>query len=488
MLTQSKSKEAMKGKRNGYRVAVVLAALFALASTGRAAPNAGDVDLIFDPGTGVTGTFIPRVASVASQSDGKVLIGGQFTAVNGLTRNRIAGLNWDGGVDSTFQNGLAGTDDAISSVVLQPDGRVLIGGGFTNVNGAARNRVARLNTDGSLDSSFQDGMAGPNGAVFSMMLQPDGKLLIGGAFTTVNAVACTNIARLNTGGSLDTNFVPAAVASVYSIALQPDGKLVVGGAYYSFTNGNYRALLARLNANGSLDTNFQCQVTGSCTVPWACTQPYVYSVAVQPDGKVLVAGLFTAINGATRYGVARLNSDGSLDNTFTALNWQDTVGNKGTVNSIAIQSDGKILVGGIFNYLNATPRNGIARLNADGTVDTSFLNGLSGANGNVYSVALQSDGNVLIGGIFSSVNGVSRNNIARLYGAAPFFLSNVGVVSNQFAFDVTGGSNSVVIVEASIDLTNWTALATNTLGTGPLHFTDPGWTNYPNRFYRARSQ
>lgn len=460
----------------------VLASLIALCLSSQAAPNGGYLDLSFDPGTGVTGTFIPRVAAIAVQPDGKVLVGGQFTSVNGTNRNRIARLNPDGSVDNGFQNGMTGVDNSVGAVAAQSDGKVLIGGGFSTVNGVTRANLARLNSDGSLDNGFESGMTGPSGAVFSMALQPDGKLLIGGSFNAVNGVACTNVARLNTDGSLDTNFVPAAVSSVYCMALQSDGKVVVGGAYYSIVGGVYRALLARLNANGSLDTNFQCQVTGTCTVPWACTEPYVYSVAVQPDGKVLVAGLFTAINTITRYGIARVNADGSLDGTFAALNWQGS----GSLYSITVQPDGKILAGGIFNSVDAVSRNGIVRLNANGTVDTSFLNGLSGANGNFYSVALQSDGKVLLGGIFNSVDGVARNNIARLYGEAPFFLSNVGIVSNQFAFDVTAGSNQTIVVEASTNLAAWIALATNTVGAAPLHFTDPGSSNMPARFYRAR--
>ncbi|PYJ04426.1 MAG: hypothetical protein DME25_09980, partial [Verrucomicrobia bacterium] len=407
-----------------------------------------------------------------------------------------------GDVDLGFNPAIS---ESVSAVAVQSDDKVLIGGSFTNVNGAARTNVARLKPDGSLDTAFQNGLAGANNTVRCIVVQSDGKVLIGGAFTAVNGAARNGIARLNPDGSLDSNFVSSA-SSVLSLASQADGKVVVGGGWNSSTGTVRYALSARLNTNGSPDANFQTQVAGSCAVPWACTTPSVNSVAVQADGKVLVGGLFTAVNGATRYAIVRLNPDGTLDSSFTALNWQDNFGNNGAANSIVLQPDGKIFVGGIFNYLNATARGSVARLNSGGTVDTSFLNGLAGANGNVNAVALQPDGKVLVGGVFSSVNemtrngiarlnsdgsldtgvqngmsgisggfisyvqsvavqsdgkvliaggftsvnGVARNGFARLYGAAPpVFLGNAGVVSNEFGFDITGESNQVVIVEAS---------------------------------------
>lgn len=444
-----------------------------------------------------------------------------------------------GDVDLVFNPAISGS---VTALAAQPDEKVLIGGGFTSVNGIARTNIARLNADGSLDGSFQNGFSGANNIVRAIVVQPDGKVLIGGSFTNVNGVSRNGIARLNADGSLDTNFVSAA-SSVLCIAPQADGKVLVGGGWNASTGTVNYALCARLNTNGTVDTNLHCTVSGSCAVPWSCTQPSVNSVAVQPDGKVLIGGLFTAVNGSTRYAIVRLNSDGSLDNSFTALNWQDNFGNNGSVNSVAVQPDGKMLVGGIFNYLNATARGDIARLNASGTVDTNFLNGLSGADGNVNAVTLQSDGRVLIGGLFSSVNGagrhgiarlnsdgsldasfqngmagvsggfisyvqaiavqsdgkvliaggfttvngVARNGFARLYGSTPRpSLRNFGVVAHQYGFDVVGESNQAFVVEASADFLSWIPLATNTLGGTAFRFSDPSWGAFPTRHYRAR--
>src|SRR6185503_18710842 len=172
------------------------------------------------------------------QPDGKIVIGGQFTAVNGTSRNYIARLNADGTLDNSFNSG-SGPDNAIVSLALQPDGKLLIGGFFSSVNGIPRNRIARLNTNGSLDTSFDAGSVAAGTSVRSIALQSDGKVLIGGEFAKA-------IARLNVDGSLDTSFNPGTGANnqVRSIAVQSDGKVLIGG-HFTFINGAARNYIAR---------------------------------------------------------------------------------------------------------------------------------------------------------------------------------------------------------------------------------------------------
>jgi uncharacterized delta-60 repeat protein len=357
----------------------------------------GTLDATFDPGTG-TG-LIDNISTIAVQPDGKVLIGGSFIQYNGTDIRGIARLNTDGSLDTTFDPGI-GTNDWVSFIALQPDGKILIGGYFTQYNGVARNYIARLNTDGTLDTTFDPG-SGASNVVFSIALQPDGKILIGGDFGNYNGSSRNHIARLNTDGTLDTTFNPGQEVDdfVLSIAPLPDGKILIGGAfdYYSGTASNY---ISRLNTDGSWDTSFIQAGTGLSNT--------IVTIAVQPDEKILVGGAFTQYNSTARNRIARLNANGSLDTTFDPGS-----GANGLVRSIVLQPDGKVLIGGSFTQYNNTSRNRIARLNANGSLDITFDPG-SGANNQISKVALQLDGKILIGGFFTQYNSTARNCIARL--------------------------------------------------------------------------
>jgi uncharacterized delta-60 repeat protein len=222
-----------------------------LVLSARADLTPGALDTGFDPGTGTSNT----VQAVALQRDGKVLVGGYFTQVDGVARNNIARLNADGVLDTNFDPG-TGANGLVYAVASQPDGKVLIGGVFTQVNGVERNSIARLNANGSLDTTFDPG-TGANDQVWAVAIQSDGKVLIGGDFTQVNGVGRGRIARLNPDGSVDTSFDPGAGANwqVFAVALQLDGKVLIGGNFV-LVNGASRPYVARLNADGSLDTNF----------------------------------------------------------------------------------------------------------------------------------------------------------------------------------------------------------------------------------------
>jgi uncharacterized delta-60 repeat protein len=378
----------------------------------------GSLDSSFDPGTGADGT----VRALAVQADGKVLIGGLFTSYNDTGRNRIARLNANGSLDSSFDLG-TGADGGVRALAVQADGKVLIGGFFTSYNGTGRNRIALLNANGSLDSSFDPG-SGADGSVVALAVQADGKVLIGGFFTSYSGTGRNRIARLNADGSLDSSFNPGTGANdyVFALAVQADGKVLIVGGFSSY-NGTERNGIARLNADGSLDTNFK---------PESGVNGNVFALAVQADGKVLIGGSFTSYNGTGRNGIARLNADGSLDTNFNPGTGVD-----GDVSALAVQADGKVLIGGSFTSYNDTERNNIARLNAAGTLDGSF-DPRSGADGQVSTLAVQADGKVLIGGFFSSYNGTARNNIARL--------NADGTLDGSF--DPGSGANSYVFALA----------------------------------------
>ncbi len=358
--------------------------------------GAGALDLSFGetpligPGT--------QVATSIIQPDGKILIGGEFTTVNGVSRSYIARLNSDGVLDSTFVPG-SGPNGPVEALALQADGKILMAGIFYSVNGVSRRGIARLNADGSLDTTFAPAGGPDSYYVYAVGVQADGKIVIGGSFSAVNGVSRRGIARLNADGSLDTTFAPAGGTngSVYALVPQSGGKIIIGGDF-STVNGVNQSGMARLNVDGSLDTTF---------APNGGTNSGVEVLTAQADGKILMGGWFTTVNGVNRPYLARLNPDGSLDTTFLSTN----ITNHGVL-GIAVQADGKIVIGGYFTTVNGASRNRIARLNPDGSLDTAFAP--SGVDSDVYAVAVQADGKIIIGGKFSAVNTTSRSTIARL--------------------------------------------------------------------------
>src|ERR1044071_5544898 len=376
----------------------------------------GALDLGFNPGAGVD----QSIYSIAVQSDGKILIGGDFSTFSGTARTNVARLDIGGGLDTNFvsSSAFATNSPSVNAVVLQEDRKVLLGGSFANAVGT---NLMRLSTNGAVDLSFA---ASTDSAVNSLVVQTNGSVVIGGFFTNVNGMPRTGIARLNTNAVLDAGFNPTftgGFSAVYALAAQSDGKIIVGGSFTN-VNGTPTTNLARLNVDGSLDPNFKLASIGA-----ESGTPILYALSVDGQGRVLAGGDFSSFNGAARSNFVRLNSDGALDTNFNAA-----AGSDSAVYTIAVQNDGKALLGGLFTLLNGTNRNYIGRLNNDGSLDTTFDSG-SGANYVIYSVALQADGKVLIGGSFTEFNGTSRRGIARLQNPPrlvnPLFSNNVFNVS-----------------------------------------------------------
>jgi uncharacterized delta-60 repeat protein len=357
--------------------------------TGLGATAVSEVDLTFN--AGITSGDI---MATAVQPDGNILIGGTFTSVGGQVRNRIARLHADGTVDLSFDPG-TGAGAQVNAIVLQADGGIVIAGSFTTVAGVPHNRLARLLPGGGLDASFNPNV---NGIVNSLALQGDGSILVGGAFTVVNGVVRNRVARLSGDGTLDAAFDPDAGAdpadSVLALAVQADGLILIGGSFDTI-GGVARSRIARLFANGTLDAGFNPGANNT-----------VNTMAVQPDGRILVGGVFTSVAGVTRNRITRLLANGSSDTSFSP-----GTGANNAVNTLALQSNGRILVGGIFTTFGGVTHNRVVRLFAEGSLDGTFD---PGADNTVNSLALQTDGQVLIGGSFTTVHGVARSRLARL--------------------------------------------------------------------------
>lgn len=303
-----------------------------------------------------TGSINGAVGVVAIAADKKVIAAGLFTLANGVARANFAVFNEDG----TLAAGNPITNNDIYAVLPHPNGTCVIGGLFTQAGGTSRNRLARLNADYTLDTSWNPNL---NGLVWGHWAYPDGSFLIGGTFTTAFGSTVRRLIRVLANGTRDTTFNPTVNERCYSIVVQPDGKILIGGEF-STVNGVARAGLARLHANGTLDTGFV-----------ASTNPggAVMSIALDAIGRIYVASSFYKWDAvpATR-GFARMSSSGVIDWTW---------GDGGDVQSIAIQPDGKCIVGGNFITMAGTTRNRIARINDDGTLDMTYNPNITGGLG-----------------------------------------------------------------------------------------------------------
>ncbi len=357
------------------------------------------LDLTFNPYTGAN----DYVRASCIQDDGKILIGGIFHLYNGDLRRNLARLNPDGSTDASFDPGLSMNHPGMTyAIAVQSDGRMLVGGSFTSFNGVSTGRIVRLNDDGSIDQDFDPG-TGANNLVQNIRIQADGKIVTAGSFTSFNNVAAGRIVRLNIDGSLDTQFNTGTGAngSILSILLQPDGKILIAGSFTMFNNTPANKI-ARLNSDGSLDPDFN---TGS-----GIEGGNVLVIQLQNDGKILVGGLFTSYNGIPAKDLVRINSDGSPDETFNP-------GNSLTrVEHLLVQNDGKMIVYARVIQHDSAPVTNLVRLNSDGSRDFTFESG-SGFNSLVYTLALQQDGHIIAGGLFTAYNGIGRNRIARIIGS-----------------------------------------------------------------------
>ncbi len=309
----------------------------------------------------------------------------------------------------------------VFALAAQRDGRLLVGGTFATIAGTPRARLARLLPDGSLDAAFNPA---PNADIQEIAVQADGKILLGGSFTALGSTPAVRLARLHADGTVDASFVAGADRTVRTFALQPDGKLLVGGAFAAINN-TPRTLLARLNPDGSLDPAFNPVFSGVNLSSGGADQARVDALVVQPDGKIFVGGTFAQVSGQPRAGLARLNPDGTLDSTFTVGS-----GANSNVIALALQPDGRILVGGSFNLFAGQLRNCLVRLSPSGTPDTQV--GVIGPGASVSTIVLLPDGRFYAGGTFSSVGSLARTRLARFNADGSFDAS--------FNLEISGNS------------------------------------------------
>jgi uncharacterized delta-60 repeat protein len=371
---------------------------------GRLLSNGNFETFLNDPAFGVAGT----VSHISVQSDGKAVVSGGFSKAGIANRGFIARMNSDGTTDTTF-NSNPGFNFAPTALASRSDNSVFVGlnviGG--TYNGTTVQPLVKLNSDASLDTSFNPTFGAPFGAISAIVPLPDGKVLVGGNFGMVNGAAKVGIVRLNADGTTDTTFNTLISGQVNVLLLQPDGKIMMGGNF-SGVNGFPRTHLARLNSDGSLDTTFNAGISTA-----------VFDVSRISSGKYFIAAGF----------VTRRNNDGSFDSSFT----HPTI--SGSVTKLLGYDDGTVIIGGSITNINGTPRSGIARLAPTGAPNGGFLP--SGADAAVNALARQPDGKVLTGGEFGFIGGATRLGLARL-------TVNTFTTGKLFDFDGDGRADAVI--------------------------------------------
>lgn len=334
------------------------------------------------------------VNAIDVQSDGKVIIGGSFTEFDGVAKTRVARLSSTGVLDTTWFNAVV--DGEVRAIEVQTDDKIIIAGTFTKVNGADRNNIARLNADGSLDAYNPNA----NGGIRTLLLQAGDELLVGGAFTNIGGAGRARVARLTAAGTATTFNPNVGDNEVFALAVEPDGDVLIGGNF-TLVAGSSRNRIARVDSAGVLQAfnpNANSDVRG---------------IVVAPDGKIYVGGLFSTLVGTglntafTRNRLARLNADGTLDRDYG-------VEVNAEVRGMLKLSSDKILIRGIFTGVGDVSVNSLACLNSDGSVDTAFM-----ADPDYEVRALAEQGvspanKLLVGGVFSNVGGNTQHWVGRL--------------------------------------------------------------------------
>lgn len=353
----------------------------------------GAIDTTFNTGIGTTS----NITNVEILSDGKILLSGNFTTFNGISSNKIIKLFPEGGVDESFNTGEGFNDDVIT-MFLQPDGKVLLGGKFTSYDGILANRIIRINEDGSLDTTFLSGSGFNGGSVQVIKGDASGNIMIGGSFTGFyNGAEVNRICVLNRDGTLRTDFdfgSGPATASVLALENNREGTWYIGGSFSVF-DGLNQGRLAKINSQREYDTAYLSAGIGF--------DNSVYKVIPLEDKQTIVFGNFKKFNGEHASGIVRLLEDGTYDESFNLRQ----SGANNLIKTAVLQHDGKIILGGNFTKYNETACNRIIRILSDGSVDQTFNIG-SGFNSQVYALATQPDGKIIAAGSFTNYKGAAN--------------------------------------------------------------------------------
>lgn len=388
-------------------------ALLAACGGGGSSSNAPNVPVrTFLTGSGFTGSSVQRIVE-ANDGSGDIYVAGQYSSYNNTTVNTIVRLNDDGSIDPDFDSGTGSGNAGILALAVATDGSgdIYLGGDFFSFNGTNSRSIIRLNSDGSVDTNFNVGSgfsnnAGGFNAPNSIVPALDGSVYVAGEFTTYNGTDSNYIIRLNDDGSIDTGFNVGTgfntIARYIAAAKDGSGDIYVGGNFTSY-NGTGSNRIIRLNSDGSIENSFS---VGSGF------DGQVFSLAIDNNGDIYAAGSFTVYRLNNRNRIARINSDGSNDAGFNIA-----TGLNGIILSIVFAPDttGDVIAGGTFTTFDGATYNRIIRLNPLGMSGGSFDN-IAGFDNTIINIFPRSDnsGDLYVGGSFGTYNGETHNRLIRL--------------------------------------------------------------------------
>ena len=432
-----------------YRVGIsnpigTVTSLWARVTAHPALTNAGQVDSLFPGARG-------GLAALARQPDGRVLCAGDFS--------RLFRLLPDGSDDPSFSpRGFWSSYSTVPAVVVQPDGRILASVSDYTVADEVCHGVVRLLSDGQLDTSFRSALSA-NFYPAQMGLLSDGRVMVAGE-ENHGSYDLFRLVCLYPFGGLNPGINVLANSLIRMVTVLPDDRVLIGGRFTA-VNGLVRSGLALVKLDGSVDTGFDAVIEFGGEVNCA---------AVQPDGRILVAGSFNQVRGTARPSIARLFPDGGLDSSFDP---GDGIG-AGEILALAVEPSGRILIGGTFDQVAGVPRGGMARLNADGSLDASFADPMlsSDPDDPVAALLIQGDGSAWAAGLFP--DGLARVWLGgELPPAVPgLFLSGYGPASVE-VLRAVGTPGRALAVQGSTTWTNWTTVGTVSLdATGQCLFTN----------------
>jgi uncharacterized delta-60 repeat protein len=371
----------------------------------------------------------PARKAFALRHDGHILLGAN-TYENDKMRGKVYRLTPKGTLDASFRADQLNAT-WVHEIIMQPDGKALILGTFTDPSTSVPRTIVRIHADGSIDTGFNPAANIPF-STRTAIVQPDGKILVA-LNLALGSVGGEGIVRLNPDGSRDHTFqVPTSgnTINAFALALLPNGQVLVSASYAHPDHPEGRHQVRRLNGNGSIDPTF---------VPTEGADHFIATLAVQADGKVLGSGMFTRYDGQVRAGLFRLGNTGAADPAF-----KTKLENSSYLGTVHKQADGKLLVSGGFDVANNRPQKYLTRLLPDGTVDPTFDVGSGAARTAIHvsehvgPIALQADGKILVGGSFGSFNGQSTTGLVRLNGN--------GSVSNVFQLAAEPGYTVLAVV------------------------------------------